>query len=475
MWVMTFHAMCVRMLRLDAELRRLHAQLHDLRRGRLASAWSKTVMRDLEIDEQALPGQRASRTGSRRRRTSSSRRRSSRHKAFTPLDKSAAQSLRALPARLRDANAMDFDDLLVERAPAARREPRRARRVPGAVPLHQRRRVPGHEPRAVRDHEPARGTLAATSWSWATTTSRSTRGAVPTSATSSSSSTTIPSAKVVKLEQNYRSTARILAAANAVVANNPDRKPKTLFTDQRRGREDRELPRHRRARRGALHRRRDRAARARTRPLATPRCAIFYRTNAQSRVLEDALLRAGVPYRIVGGTRFFDRAEIRDVMAYLKVVVNPADEISLKRIINTPRRGIGDTTIDKIEFVSREIVPCLSRTRCESRSPRTGSMPALAPGSPSSPSCSTSCARSRPHLRDLVEMIVERSGLIIGARGRADRRGRPARRQHPRVLRRGPASSPTGTRRPDLPAFMEWLALRTDLDTLDEGESTSRS
>ena len=124
--------------------------------------------------------------------------------------------------------------------------------------------------------------------------------------------------------------------------------------------------------------------------------AVFYRTNAQSRVLEDAFLRAGVPYRIVGGTRFFDRAEIRDVMAYLKAVVNPADEISLKRIINTPKRGIGDTTIERIEFDARERGVALrggaarrrrGRPSCQAR--------ARARDRRRSSSCSTSCARWR--------------------------------------------------------------------------------
>ena len=81
--------------------------------------------------------------------------------------------------------------------------------------------------------------------------------------------------------------------------------------------------------------------------------ALFYRTNAQSRMLEDMLLRAGVPYRIVGGTRFFDRAEIRDVMAYLTLAVNPADDLAAKRVINVPKRGIGKTTVERIEGLQR--------------------------------------------------------------------------------------------------------------------------
>ena len=83
--------------------------------------------------------------------------------------------------------------------------------------------------------------------------------------------------------------------------------------------------------------------------------AVFYRTNAQSRMLEDMLLRAGVPYRIVGGTRFFDRAEIRDVMAYLTLVVNPADDIAAKRVVNVPRRGVGKSTVERVEQFAREM------------------------------------------------------------------------------------------------------------------------
>ena len=82
--------------------------------------------------------------------------------------------------------------------------------------------------------------------------------------------------------------------------------------------------------------------------------AVFYRTNAQSRMLEDMLMRAGVPYRLIGGTRFFDRAEIRDVMAYLNLVVNPANDVAAHRVINVPKRGIGKTTVEHIDYVARE-------------------------------------------------------------------------------------------------------------------------
>ena len=152
-----------------------------------------------------------------------------------------------------------------------------------------------------------------------------------------------PDATLVKLEQNYRSTQRILRAANAVIARNVDREPKELWTDNPEG--DAVL----------VVRTMDERDEARlvlrgVRELLTQghrlcELAIFYRTHAQSRVIEEALRAANVAYRIVGGMRFYDRAEVKDVLAYLRVVSNPADDMSLLRIINTPSRGIGKTTI----------------------------------------------------------------------------------------------------------------------------------
>ncbi|MGQ0842631.1 MAG: DNA helicase PcrA [Sporichthyaceae bacterium] len=150
-----------------------------------------------------------------------------------------------------------------------------------------------------------------------------------------------PDAKVVMLEQNYRSSQTILSAANAVIARNPDRKPKNLWTD--RGAGERIVgwvaaDEHEEA--TFVGNEIDRLHDA---GLAAPRdIAIFYRTNAASRVFEEIFIGMGMPYRLVGGTRFYDRAEIRDALAYLKVLANPDDEVSLRRILNVPKRGIGD-------------------------------------------------------------------------------------------------------------------------------------
>ncbi len=161
-----------------------------------------------------------------------------------------------------------------------------------------------------------------------------------------------PEAHVVKLEENYRSVGNILAAANAVIDNNLTRKRKKLFTSKEDGEkisvymasDERDEGRW-----IASEIEKQKHA-----GMPYDQIAVFYRTNAQSRMLEDMLLRAGVPYRLVGGTRFFDRAEIRDVMAYLNLVVNPANDIAAHRVINVPRRGIGKTTIEYIDYVARE-------------------------------------------------------------------------------------------------------------------------
>ena len=153
-------------------------------------------------------------------------------------------------------------------------------------------------------------------------------------------------ATLVKLEQNYRSTQRILRAANAVIARNTDREPKELWTDNQEGdpilvvRTMDERDEARLVSRGV------RELLSQGRPLSD--VAVFYRTHAQSRVIEESLRSANIGYRIVGGMRFYDRAEVKDLLAYLRVMTNPADDMSLLRIINTPARGIGKTTITRL-------------------------------------------------------------------------------------------------------------------------------
>lgn len=155
-----------------------------------------------------------------------------------------------------------------------------------------------------------------------------------------------PGAKVVLLEQNYRSTQTILSAANAVIGHNFDRKDKKLWTDVGAGEKIigfTGYSQHDEAQFVA-----DEVETLRRGGVDYSQMAVFYRTNSQSRALEEILIRSAVPYKIMGGTKFYERAEIKDALAYLIAVSNPADEMALRRIINRPRRGIGDVTIETI-------------------------------------------------------------------------------------------------------------------------------
>ncbi len=182
-----------------------------------------------------------------------------------------------------------------------------------------------------------------------------------------------PDAEVFLMEQNYRSTSNILAIANALIEHNVQRKPKSLWTETTEGelavrfRADDEHEEalfvaeetHRLVEEEA-HRYSD--------------VAVFYRTNAQSRVLEDTFMRAGIPYRVVGGVRFYQRKEIKDVLAYLRLLLNPQDVISARRVVNTPKRGIGDATVAALEgFAAIEQIPFLQATRRADELPELGS------------------------------------------------------------------------------------------------------
>ncbi len=157
-----------------------------------------------------------------------------------------------------------------------------------------------------------------------------------------------PDASVIVLEQNYRSSQSILDAANAVISKNVGRKPKDLWTDEGPGEkivryhaddesdeaqfvanELAKLHDHDHMRWGEM--------------------AVFYRTNSMSRVIEEFLVRVGIPYKVVGGTRFYDRREVKDAVAYLRAVINPTDEVSVKRVLNTPKRGVGDSSVGKLD------------------------------------------------------------------------------------------------------------------------------
>lgn len=173
---------------------------------------------------------------------------------------------------------------------------------------------------------------------------------------------------VIRLEQNYRSTQNILDAANYIIMNNTNRKGKNLWTAAEGGdkiefylaQDDRDE---------AFHSVEKLTSLVFSENKKYSDFAYLYRTHAQSRIIEDALIRAGIPYRVVGGVRFYERKEIKDIMAYLKVISNPQDSISLKRIINFPKRGIGDTTVEKLEIYAEKnneaLIDVIKNESCE--------------------------------------------------------------------------------------------------------------
>lgn len=407
MWVCTFHAMCVRMLREDADLLGYTGQftIYD---DDDSKRMVRDIMQALGIEQKQFP------INMIRSKISSAKNamigpEDMLKSADSPNDKKAAQVYLELERRLRAANAMDFDDLLVRALELLRTRPE-------VLDKYQERfryiSVDEYQDTNHVQYEIA-NLLAAkyqnlmvvgdddqSIYSW--------RGADITNILDFEKD--FKNCKTVKLEQNYRSTGHILSAANAVVRHNSQRKDKRLFTAEGDGEkiqafqasDERDEGRWIAGEIEKLH----------AKGTSYDDIAVFYRTNAQSRILEDMFLRAGVPYKIVGGTRFFDRAEIRDVMAYLKMIVNPADEMSVKRVINTPRRGIGSTSIQKIEQLARDN-HCSFFQACEIACVETGMFSAkVRNGLSSFVSLVREGRRMDGELKDVVEMIVDKTGLL---------------------------------------------------------------
>lgn len=407
MWVCTFHAMCVRMLREDADLLGYTGQftIYD---DDDSKRMVRDIMQALGIEQKQFP------INMIRSKISSAKNamigpEDMLKSADSPNDKKAAQVYLELERRLRAANAMDFDDLLVRTLELLRTRPE-------VLDKYQERfryiSVDEYQDTNHVQYEIA-NLLAAkyqnlmvvgdddqSIYSW--------RGADITNILDFEKD--FKNCKTVKLEQNYRSTGHILSAANAVVRHNSQRKDKRLFTAEGDGEkiqafqasDERDEGRWIAGEIEKLH----------SKGTSYDDIAVFYRTNAQSRILEDMFLRAGVPYKIVGGTRFFDRAEIRDVMAYLKMIVNPADEMSVKRVINTPRRGIGSTSIQKIEQLARDN-RCSFFQACEIATAETGMFSAkVRNGLSSFVSLVREGRRMDGELKDVVEMIVDKTGLL---------------------------------------------------------------
>ena len=273
-----------------------------------------------------------------------------------------------------------------------------------------------------------------------------------------------PDAAVVRLEQNYRSTKRILAAASAVIEHNVSRKEKTLWTENEEGErvrvvtcEDAEEEADYIAK--ELQARRDRGER-----LAD--AAVFYRINAMTRAVEEALIRAGVAYQVARGTEFYNRKEIKDVLAYVRVLINPNDEVSLTRVINTPTRGIGKTTIERLAARARATgKPLLDIVRDPANVPKLGkaALGRLANFSQTLESMNE-LTDQRP--RYALEQILLRSGLQATLNALAEHDPEPAQNVSELLNATATfeAAEPEGTLRD----WLEQTALLSDVDAVDE-------
>ncbi|MCR1898789.1 DNA helicase PcrA [Irregularibacter muris] len=281
-----------------------------------------------------------------------------------------------------------------------------------------------------------------------------------------------PNAKIIKLEQNYRSFQNILDAANCVIQNNTGRKSKKLWTDKKEGNSIYVCGNNNEYEEGNFIA--QEIEKCRNQEERNYRdFAILYRTNAQSRVIEESLMRAGIPYQIFGGQKFYSRMEIKDIVAYLTLMENPFDDIALKRIINMPKRGIGKTTLEKIEGYAEfkdigmysaisniEEVPGLTE-RVKGKIKSFADMMAK-----------FSTLKEVMGLTDLIRQVIEDTGYMDMLReGKVDKAD--IRMENLEEFVSGAAEFESNSDETSLQAFLENVALVADIDNLDSEEGAA--
>jgi ATP-dependent DNA helicase UvrD/PcrA len=355
MWVMTFHSACVRILRRESKKLGFTSSfsIYDAADARRLMA---LVCRDLDLDPKRFPPKSFSAKVSNLKNELIDAEDFA-ARASDGFEKTLAEAYALYQSRLREANALDFDDIIMT-----------AVHLLGAFPdvaEHYRRRfrhvlVDEYQDTNIAQYTLIRQLVGAEGEATAPAelcvvgdadqSIYAFRGATIRNILQFEQD--FPNATTLLLEQNYRSTQTILSAANAVIARNEDRRPKNLWTQAGSGAgitgwvADTE---HGEAQFVA-----DEIDRLTDAGKARPGdVAVFYRTNAQSRVFEEVFIRVGLPYKVVGGVRFYERREVRDVLAYLRVLANPEDTVPLRRILNVPKRGIGDRAEAMIEALAQ--------------------------------------------------------------------------------------------------------------------------
>ncbi|MBV9488063.1 MAG: DNA helicase PcrA, partial [Frankiaceae bacterium] len=418
MWVSTFHSACVRIMR--AEGKRLGFKstfsIYDADDSRRLMT---TVCRDLDFDPKRMsPRSVAAQVSNLKNDLIDYE--TAKATADGHIEKMVADAYGVYQARLLQANALDFDDLIMTTVSLFQLFP--------DIAEHYRRRFRHVLVDEYQDTNHAQYVLirelvgsgeGASELCVVGDADQSVyafRGATIRNILQFEED--YPDSRTILLEQNYRSTQTILSAANAVIAKNPDRKPKRLWSESGDGEKivgyvaDNE---HDEAAwiAGEIDRLSDEAG------VRACDVAIFYRTNAQSRVFEEVFIRVGLPYKVVGGVRFYERREVRDALAYLRVLFNTADTVSLRRILNVPKRGIGDTTEAAIaNFAERERITFFEALhRADECNLATRSLNAVE-GFVRMLDGLTELVEAGPG--DLLEAVLDQSGYLTELRASAD-------------------------------------------------------
>ena len=342
-WMGTFHGICVRLLRIDGEVIGIPKNFviydEDDRRGLIKQAMKQLGVNDKQIKPSAVSS--AISTAKNQLLSPDDYESSAQY----PFQKSVAKIYGAYEKARREASALDFDDLLIEVVRLLREQPEIRAKWSGKfkhILIDEYQDTNAAQYAIVKSLVGSDKNICVVGDDWQSIYSW--RGADYTNILNFERD--FPGAKVVKLEQNYRSTAEILEAAQNVIAKNQTRTDKKLWTDQKGGAPVQVQASYDEGEEAFMV-----ASRIGTQVSIGARApsdfAILYRTNAQSYTLERALLQARIPYQIVGGVRFYDRAEIKDIVAYLRLLYQPNDRMSFSRIVNVPTRGIGATSLEK--------------------------------------------------------------------------------------------------------------------------------
>jgi DNA helicase-2/ATP-dependent DNA helicase PcrA len=470
MWILTFHSTCARILRREHNHLGMPSSFSIYDEGDTQRLMTM-ILRDLNLDPKRFPPRAMAAVIGKQKDHLIGPVEYAAEQASNWYERTVAEVYTEYDRRLRAAGAVDFDDLITETARLFREHP--------TVLEHYQERFRYVLIDEYQDTNRAQyhlvNMLAAKHrnlcvvgdadqgvYSW--------RGATIQNLLDFERD--YPDAAVFLMEQNYRSTQNILAVANALIEHNVQRKPKSLWTSGPHGelavryRADNE---HEES--GFVAQEIERLVEAegyRYRDVA-----VFYRTNAQSRVLEDVFMQVGLPYKVVGGVRFYERKEIKDILAYLRLVVNPQDLVSARRAINMPKRGIGDATVAALEgFASDEGITFLESCR---RVDEIDVLGARAKGAVAGfVDVMDRLAASRAEgfgPSKLVEAAAEQSGYIaeLESERTVDAEGRVENlREFTGVAAEFEARNPDG----GLPEFLEQIALVTEQDEYDDEAST---